>query len=246
MAKYISIENDITEVIDDSFCNIAFIRKQRFYFPKMSGGDILNYTKFVVDISGIDQPLVAFSCICPTTFYLMSPTTVVLNVSGAVQDNVPNSKDKLNNSANFVDVFLFGRPTDNTANVGMKVWDESGRLVFDANHRYMRPVSMINKNENYSPVAGGTRQFNKNEIINLPTGRNYAVIPLNRVFAIYAEYLSDGYEYYWMADIYCSSCAIDGSTLYLTSSLVDKVEDTSVNSVGVCRHQYLVVDVTGY
>lgn len=245
MASYMSITNDITEVIDDSFYNLAFIRKERRYFPSVGSGSTLYFTKFEFDITGVEHPVLAFSCICACSYYRLTPKVVVVNVSAANQQNVPNAISKLNNTNNYVDIYLFGRPTDNTPNIGMKVWNGNGKLVFDANHRYMKPYSIYSEDTAYTPVAGGSRPFNNNKTISLPSGRKFAVYPLSRIYYIDAQYISNGWETFWMADIYSSACAIDGTTLYLTSGLVDKVEDESVNSLGVCRHQYGIVDVTG-
>lgn len=246
MSSYISISNEITEVIDDSFFNIAFIRKERRFYPDPGPNFTQYYTYFDVDITGIEHPVVAFSSICAACYYTMTPNKVTICVGAFRQQNVPDSIAKLNNINNFIDIFIFGRPIDNTPNIGMKVWNADGKLVFDANHRYMKPQMLHMEVDHYSPVAGGSRPFNNNKILTLPTGRKFAVFPLNRVFSIQAEYISDGWETYWQADIYSSMCAIDDSTVYLTSGIVESNEDISVTSMGVCRHHYAFVDVTDY
>lgn len=245
MASYLSISNDITEVIDDSFFNIAFIRKERKYFPVNNPGETRYWWWVDIDVSDIEHPVVAFSSICGTCCYSLSPDKVTLCVSAHNQQNIPNAVAKLNNSSNYVDVYIFGRPKDNTPSIGLKVWDANGRLVFDANHKYMKPVKTIADSNNYTP-PNGSKPFNNNRTEIFDVGKTYAVFPLNRMFTIDAQYLSDGWETYWMADIYSSSCAVQDNTLYLTSGLVDKVEDVAVTTIGVCRHHYAVIDVTGY
>lgn len=246
MATYLELNNDITTVIDDSFFNLAFIRKERRKFTPTGGGDTWYRYYYEVDVTGIPEPVVAFSCICAASYYRLSVTKIVVVVSAANQQNVPSAVSKLNNASNFIDIYIFGRPVDNTPNIGFKAWDASGRLVFDANHRYMQPVQMIQEDANYNPVAGGNNPFRNNKTVSLPTGRIYAVYPLNRIFNIQAEWLSNGWESWYQADIYSSQAAVDGGIVYLTSGVVDSVEDTSVVSIGVCRHHYMVLDVTNY
>lgn len=244
MSTYISIENDVTEVIDDSFFNLAFIRKERHYFTQDIPNATYYWRTYTVDVSGIDHPVVAFSSVCACCYYSLTPSRVTVVVGAANQQNIPNAVSLLNNTNNFVDIYIFGRPTDNTPNIGFKVWNAQGKLVFDANHKYMQPVQSYYEDSMYSPVAGGTRPFNANKVITLPGGRKYAAYPLNRIFNVQAEYLSNGWETWWQADIYSSSVGINGGNIYLTSSKIDQVEDTSVNSFGLCRHHYFFIDVT--
>ena len=244
MASYASIENSVTEVIDDSFFNLAFIRKERHYFTQ----DIPNVTYYTriydVDVTGVEHPVVAFSSVCACCYYGLTQNKVTVVVGAFNQQNIPNAVSLLNNPTNYVDIYIFGRPTDNTPNIGFKIWNAQGKLVFDANHRYMQPVQSYYDESMYSPVAGGTNPFNSNKTITLPSGKKYAAYPLNRIFNIRAEYVSSGFETFWQADIYSSAVGINGGSVYLTSNKVDQVEDTSVSTFGLCRHHYFFIDVT--
>jgi len=246
MDTYFSATNDVTEVIDDSFYNIALIKKERFYYPQNGAGETRYYGYFDVDITGIEHPVVAYSSICAASYYTMTPNKVTLCVGAFTQQNVPDAVQKLNNPNNYIDVYVFGRPKDNTENIGLKIWDANGKMVFDANHRYMKPQLMHMETAHYSPAGGGSNAFNNNKTLTLPAGKSYAVFPLNRIFAIQAEYISDGWETYWKADIYSSTCAIDGNTVYLTSGLVESNDDENVTAMGACRHHYAFIDVTDY
>lgn len=246
MASYLEINNEITQVIDDSFFNLAFVRKERRYFTKTAGPGVYGWMGYDIDVSGIDGAVLAFSSICGACYYSLTDSTVRVIVTGANQQNIPSAVNKLNTETNYIDMYIFGRPIDNTPSIGFKAWDANGKLVFDANHRYMQPVQMIMETDNYSPVVGGGNQYRNSKTISLPVGRKYAIYPLNRMFAIYAEWVSNGWETFYQADVYSSVAAIDSSTLYLTSGKIDQVEDTSVVSIGVCRHHYMILDVTNY
>ncbi|WP_434278975.1 hypothetical protein [Acinetobacter sp. CE-15] len=245
MASYLELNNDITQVIDDSFFNLAFIRKERHYFIKTSGPGIYGWMGYDIDVSGIDNPVVAFSSVCGCCYYNMSATTIRVMATGANQQNIPNARDKLNNEANYVDIYIFGRPLDNTPNIGFKAWDANGKLVFDANHRYMQPQQMYQETGNYTPITQGGKYVNS-KTISLPPGRKYAAYPLNRIYYVSAEWLSNGWESWYQGDVYSSVTAIEAGTVWLTSGKIDQVEDISGVSIGVCRHHYMFLDVTNY
>jgi len=132
MASYLEISNEITQVIDDLFFNLAFIRKERRYFTKTGGQGGYGWMGFNIDVSGIDGAVLAFSSICGACYYSLTNSIVRVMVTGANQQNIPNAVNKLNTETNFIDIYIFGRPLDNTPNIGFKAWDSDGKLVFDA------------------------------------------------------------------------------------------------------------------
>ena len=70
MDNYFLVKNDFINAIDDDYFNLAFIRKQRFYFTSEPG--IIHYSRtFEVDITGIDFPVIAFSFVCPSAYLSM-------------------------------------------------------------------------------------------------------------------------------------------------------------------------------
>lgn len=234
MAEYVNIINDYTTVIDDTFHNLALVRKERHYFPPNEPGLTYYSRSFDIDTTGIENPLVAFSSVCATAYYGMSPNSVTLSVTASNQQGVPNAVANLNDPTKYLDVYIFGKPKDNTPNVGMKIWDEQGKLVFDANHKYMRPYRTYIENVNYTPSNSNMR----NVSLTFDSNKTYAVFPLGRMF--YGSVVTPD------VNIYSSVCAVVGNTAYISSGIVGYEADDFGFGWGVCKHRYFFIDVTGY
>ena len=105
MDNYFLVKNDFINAIDDDYFNLAFIRKQRFYFTSEPG--IIHYSRtFEVDITGIDFPVIAFSCVCPSAYLSMKANKLSIVCSTSNYDGVANSVSNLNNPSKYLEVFV--------------------------------------------------------------------------------------------------------------------------------------------
>ncbi|MGZ2324043.1 hypothetical protein ACXP5I_15880, partial [Acinetobacter baumannii] len=96
MDNYFLVKNDFINAIDDDYFNLAFIRKQRFNFTS-EPGITYYYRTFEVDITGIDFPVIAISCVCPSAYLSMKANTLSIVCSASNYDGVANSVSNLNN-----------------------------------------------------------------------------------------------------------------------------------------------------
>lgn len=242
MASYFEVTNDITSVIDDSFFNLAIIHKERVFFKAPAAGDTIFSQLCEITKTWGEEVGIALKSKAASTIYSNSPTKLVIACTGQRNQNVPNSVEIVNSSTEYVDVYVFGRPKDTTSNTGLKIYNADGQLVFDANYRYLQPVQQF-QTDIYSPVAGGSRPYNNQYILTLPSGREYAAMPMVRCFTILAN--DDGQGGAW-GDSYSSCIAIQSNLIYITSGLVFSQDDVFPMNQGWCRHSYLIIDITGY
>ena len=241
MDNYFLVKNDFINAIDDDYFNLAFIRKQRFYFTSEAGTTYYTRT-FEVDVSGVDFPVVAFSSVCPSAYLSMKDNKISIVCSASNYDGVANSVSKLNSASNFLDVFVFGRLPRSTIpehGIGIVCLDASNKVVYYSGAKYLKPVKMFIDPNTYRPM------FNSNyntQVEYLPKGKSYACIPLNRVNTVYSEWTPEGQDVIAMSSV----CAIDGNTITYTSNQVQFEQDVSAVYNGYCKHMYMLIDVSSY
>ncbi|MFU8144714.1 hypothetical protein ABTB16_07890 [Acinetobacter baumannii] len=241
MDNYFLVKNDFINAIDDDYFNLAFIRKQRFNFTS-EPGITYYYRIFEVDITGIDFPVIAISCVCPSAYLSMKANTLSIVCSASNYDGVANSVSNLNNSSKYLDVFVFGRLPRSSIpehGIGVVCLDASSKVVYYSGAEYLKPIKMFIDPNTYRPM------FNSNyntQVEYLPIGKSYACIPLNRVNTVYSEWTPEGQDVIAMSSV----CAIEGNTITYTSNRVQVAQDISAVYNGYCRHMYMLIDVSNY
>jgi len=131
-----------------------------------------------------------------------------------------------------ITAYLFDRPLDSGANYGLKMWNASGQLVFDAMQRYGRVVEIRTTNSSFTG----------------PAGRIYAgVIMQYRYREVIEESMIVGRR---ILSVYQTGVSTSNNSLTVRDVLVSRIEYPSTEALGV-RIEYgtprvMVMDVTGY
>lgn len=152
MPAGIRIMNDtFALIIDERFFNYAFVSKHTLTFSSGNSSGLWtggNTASAVLTLSGADNPIVAARS--DKGWVLAAAGKVgnnwVFHFAGGMALGTAGPGDQ-------IEVFVFDRPrVISGSGVGLRVWDEASRPVFDSRQQYMRVLDY----REFNAATGGT------------------------------------------------------------------------------------------